>query len=108
MQVVTDEATLLTLGINCNDSKEQKIRESLVTQNLRGKKEQTIIKNIRHISNEIAGICSTVRFCMHALLKDRWLSLVSVASRARSQFVCPLLPLIIISRCRFHKSLCLR
>ena len=57
---MSDEATLLSLGINVSDSKEQKLRESLVTQNLRGKKEQIIIKNIRHISHEIAGICSKV------------------------------------------------
>jgi hypothetical protein len=68
LQVVNDDDTLLSLGINRSDSKEQKLREGMVTQNLRGKKEQIIIKNIRHIGHEIAGISSQV-FHRAALLR---------------------------------------
>ena len=63
LQVVTDETTLLSLGINVSDIKEQKLREGIVLHDLRGKKEQIIIKNIRHIGNEIAGITSQVSHC---------------------------------------------
>ena len=70
VQVVTDEQTLLSLGINVSDSKEQKLRESIVYHDLRGKKEQVIIRNIRHIGNEIAAISSQVQFhCSHIPLQ---------------------------------------
>jgi hypothetical protein len=57
--VVSDEATLFSLGI-ASDMKEKQLRESLMVQNQRAKKEQVIIRNIRHIGNEIAGISSKV------------------------------------------------
>jgi hypothetical protein len=63
LQVVTDETTLISLGINVGDMKEQKLRDGIVHHDLRGKKEQVIIKNIRHIGNEIAGITSQVSRC---------------------------------------------
>ena len=109
MQVVTDEATLLSLGINTSDSKEQKLREGLVTQNLRGKKEKIIIKNIRHISHEIAGICSNVcLYCgTHMVFKDgshlyshciSYLLSVAFVSCAPAHILC----------CRFPISPCQR
>jgi hypothetical protein len=58
--VVNDKATLFSLGINVDDGKERKLREGIVSHDLRGKKEQVIIRNIRHIGNEIAGISSLV------------------------------------------------
>ena len=66
LQVVTDHGTLLSLGINADDDKERKLRESLAIRNIRAQKEQVILKNIRHVGNEVAGISSQVRRCAPA------------------------------------------
>jgi hypothetical protein len=63
VQVVTDHDTLLSLGINADDDKERKLRESLAVRNIRAQKELVVLKNIRHVGNEIAGISSQASDC---------------------------------------------